>query len=567
MFPPSEEYSGKDLAFRPRSHGGISGTRKPASTGYTALAMNTETSVQRLGVVGAGTMGASIAQVSACAGIETTLYDVSAAVLEQSVDRIRDSLERLERRGRFTADEVREAIERIRTVTQIDAFGGCDAIIEAAPEVLELKQELFVHLDALCAEPVLLASNTSSLSITEIAANTRNPERCIGMHFFNPPVLMQLIEVIPGVRSAPASTARGVALARQLGKTPVEARDTPGFIVNRVIRPFYLEALRILGEGIADVLTIDRIMKIGGGFPMGPFELIDLVGLDVNLAVSQTVYDSFFQPPRFRPHLIQQQMTRAGLHGRKTGRGFYSYEDGKPVGSVEPERPAAEAPKNVAVVGDGDLAHDIRQAAQASRISVVESPAEAALVVSAAVGPIEIRRLAIRKLLEIISEDTEVVVHCGPYSCTELVSTLRTQTSVSGFNFVGRFEESPLIEVARGWSGRESAASASEAFFQQVGKKTARVGDSPGMVLTRILAAIANEGLIALHEGLASRSDIDTAVKLGANHPRGPLDWAELLGLDTVFQTLRSLQSELGDAYLPATRLRRLVQAGNTTVA
>jgi 3-hydroxybutyryl-CoA dehydrogenase len=529
--------------------------------------MNTETSVQRLGVVGAGTMGASIAQVSACAGIQTTLYDVSAAVLEQSVARIRDSLERLERRGRFTADEVREAIERIRTVTQIDAFGGCDAIIEAAPEVLELKQELFVHLDAFCAESVLLASNTSSLSITEIAANTRNPERCIGMHFFNPPVLMQLIEVIPGVRSAPASTARGLALARQLGKTPVEARDTPGFIVNRVIRPFYLEALRILGEGIADVSTIDRIMKIGGGFPMGPFELIDLVGLDVNLAVSQTVYDAFFQPARFRPHLIQQQMTRAGLHGRKTGRGFYSYEGGKPVASVKPEPTAAEAPQKVAVVGDGDLAREIRQAAQASSISVVENPAEAALVVSTAVGPVEIRRLAIRKLLETVPADTEVVLHCGPYSCTELVSTLRSQTSVSGFNFVGRFEESPLIEVARGWGGRESAASAGEAFFQQIGKQTARVGDSPGMVITRILAAIANEGLIALHEGLASRSDIDTAVKLGANHPRGPLDWAELLGLDTVFQTLRTLESELGDAYQPATRLRRLVQAGSTIVA
>jgi 3-hydroxybutyryl-CoA dehydrogenase len=511
-------------------------------------------------------MGAGIAQISACAGIETTLYDISAAVLDASLARIRDSLKRLERRGRLSTDEVTAALGRIRTVTQVDAFGECEAIIEAAPELLDVKQELFIHLDALCSEEVLLASNTSSLSITEIASGTRHPERCIGMHFFNPPVLMQLIEVIPGVRSSAEATRRGVALAQQLGKTPVEARDTPGFVVNRILRPFYLEALRMLGEGIADVPTIDRIMRVGGGFPMGPFELIDLVGVDVNLAVSQTVFDSFFRPSRFRPHVIQQQMVRAGLLGRKSGRGFYTYEDGKAIGTAEPEPDRGDPPETVALVGDGILADELREAVQSAGLEMVADPAAAALVISAASGPVEVRRLAIRKVLEVVSSNVEVIVHCGPYSCTELVSMLRSRNAVAGFNYLGSFADTPLIEVVRGWASRESAAVACEALFRKLGKQTARVGDSPGMVLARIVAAIANEGFMALQEGLASRGDLDIAVKLGANHPRGPLEWAEFMGLDTVFQTLRTLHAELGDAYLPATRLRRLVQAGATTV-
>jgi 3-hydroxybutyryl-CoA dehydrogenase len=314
------------------------------------------------------------------------------------------------------------------------------------------------------------------------------------MHFFNPPVLMRLVEVIPGVRSVPESTERGLALARQLGKTAVQARDTPGFIVNRVIRPFYLEAIRILGEGIADVPTIDRIMKLGGGFPMGPFELIDLVGLDVNFAVSQTVYDSFFQPARFRPHIIQQQMTRAGMHGRKSGRGFYTYRDGKAIEALEPQLDSVDPPQPIAIAGDGSLADEIRQASKIAGLQIVEQPSDAALVASAAVGPVEVRRLTIRKLLEVTPPETEVIVHCGPYSCTELVSMLRSRSAVAGYNLVGSFADAQLIEVTQSWTGRASAASASEAFFQRIGKQTARVSDSPGMVLGRIIAAMANEG-------------------------------------------------------------------------
>jgi 3-hydroxybutyryl-CoA dehydrogenase len=528
--------------------------------------MQESSPIQRLGVVGAGTMGAGIAQISATAGIETTLYDISASVLDGARARIQDSLDRLVRRERITREEADATAARIHTVTSSDALRSCEAVIEAAPEQLELKRELFVHLDAVCPPPILLATNTSSLSVTEIANATRHPERCIGLHFFNPPVLMELVEVIPGVRSDRESTDRGIALTKQLGRTPVETRDSPGFIVNRVIRAFYLEALRLLDEGVADVATIDRILKVGGGFPMGPFELIDLVGVDVNLAVSQTVFESFFQAPRFRPHLIQQQMVRAKLLGRKTDHGFYEYVDGKPTAKDQPATPSREVPQPVAIDGTGPLVDALRTAAREAGITLTDDLTHARLVIGAAVGAIEIRRLAIRKLLEVIDPACEVVVHCGPYSCTELVSTLRARESVAGFNFIGEFGNATLIELARGWAGRPSAVTAGEAFFAALGKATAQVNDSPGMVLSRITSCIANEGLIALHEGLATREAIDTAVKLGANHSRGPLDWAELIGLDTVLQTLRTLQTELGDTYAPAPRLRRLVQSGATAV-
>lgn len=528
--------------------------------------MSTNEAIRHLGVVGAGTMGAGIAQVAATAGIPVTLVDISADLLERGLGRVRDSLDRRVRRGQIDASEIAATLERIGTSTTVDAFSECDAVIEAAPEQLDLKQELFHRLDAVCPPSTLIASNTSSLSVTEISAGASRPERCLGMHFFNPPVLMALVEVIPGVRTNPEIVARGVTLARALGKTPVEARDTPGFIVNRVLRPFYLEALRLLDQGVADVPTIDRIVKVGGGFPMGPFELIDLVGLDVNFAVSQSVYQSFFQSPRFRPHIVQQQMVRAGLLGRKTGRGFYAYEDGRPTTADAPSVEARPIPQPVAIGGDGALAEAFRRACSAAGLQQTHSPADAKLVIAAAIGPVEVRRLAIRKILEAASPIAEVAVHCGPYSATELVSTLKIQAPVAGFNLVGDLESARIVEVARGWAGRESAAEAAVALFQAFGKETARVTDSPGGVLNRMLATIANEGMIALHEGLATRAAIDTAVKLGANHPRGPLEWAEYLGLDAVYQTLRSLSAELGETYLPAVRLRRLVQSGAQAV-
>ena len=286
----------------------------------------------RIGVVGAGTMGAGIAQVAAVAGHEVRLYDIAESVLEQALSSVSGFLRRAAAKGRMSEDEAEAAIGRIQASQSLADLAPCGLVVEAAPERLELKRSILLELEGLVGAEAVLASNTSTLSITALGAALERPERFCGMHFFNPAPLMPLVEVIRGTATDEAIVRRVMALAAEWGKEPVLAADTPGFIVNRVARPYYGEGLRLVGEGAASTAEVDALAQ-DAGFPMGPFALMDLIGIDVNYAAASSVYEGFFRDPRFRPHPIQRRMVESGRLGRKSGQGYYDYRQ-PPAGAA-----------------------------------------------------------------------------------------------------------------------------------------------------------------------------------------------------------------------------------------
>ncbi len=281
--------------------------------------------MKRVAIIGAGTMGAGIAQASALAGYDVILYDVSDELLRPSLANIQDSIDKGVARGKTPTAVAEKAKTAFTLTTSLAEAAQADLVIEAAPERVDLKRQLFGELEAHAPEPTIFASNTSSLSINVLAAASQRQDRFLGLHFFNPAHIMKLVEVVKGDHTSQATMTAALAYVARLEKTAVVCKDTPAFIVNRVARPFYGEALRLLGEDAADVATIDTLLK-SLGFRMGPFELIDLIGCDVNFAVTQSVYAAYFQEPKYRPHPIQQRMVESGRLGRKTGQGFYTYE-------------------------------------------------------------------------------------------------------------------------------------------------------------------------------------------------------------------------------------------------
>lgn len=282
--------------------------------------------IRRVAIAGAGTMGRGIAQATALAGYETLLYDVSRQALSEARTQIEASVEKGVALDKVSEAQARKLWQGLDLTPVLASLSDVDLIIEAAPEDLEIKRELFARLDGIAADSAIFASNTSSLSINALAGATNRGARFLGLHFFNPAHIMKLVEVVSSEDTSAEVLQEAVSFVRSLGKEPVSCKDTPAFVVNRVARPFYGEAFRLLGEGAADLETIDALLR-SVGFPMGPFELIDLVGCDVNLAVTKSVYEATFYDPRYRPHPIQRRMVESGRLGRKSGRGFYAYED------------------------------------------------------------------------------------------------------------------------------------------------------------------------------------------------------------------------------------------------
>jgi 3-hydroxybutyryl-CoA dehydrogenase len=311
--------------------------------------------VTRVGVVGAGTMGAGIAQISCLGGYATTIYELDSRALERGIDQLKNGLRRGVERGRWTDAEAVDALTRLEGDVIIETLRDCDLVIEAAPEDLELKRNLFGRLAATCGPETVLATNTSSLSVTAIAAQVERPERIVGMHFFNPPALMELVEVVAGEESGEPALELAAEAGRRMGRTPIRARDSVGFVANRCVRPFFLESLRMLAEGVASHEQIDRIVRLGAGLRMGPFELMDLIGIDVNFAVAKSFWEQSFGEPRWRPNPIHERMVLSGRLGRKTGRGFYVYEKDVPHRPRDPdvtrERPIFEESELEEVAG------------------------------------------------------------------------------------------------------------------------------------------------------------------------------------------------------------------------
>ncbi|XCS10150.1 3-hydroxyacyl-CoA dehydrogenase NAD-binding domain-containing protein [Aeribacillus pallidus] len=283
--------------------------------------------IQTVGVVGSGTMGSGIAQTCVQHGFRVLLYDLNDAIVQKAFTQIKKRLNRLVEKGKMEEQTFQDSISRIETCTDLSLMKACDLVIEAVPEKINIKKDIFQALDEHCPEQTILTTNTSSFSVTEIASVTKTGERVAGLHFFNPVPLMPLVEVVRGVKTSEDTLKKLAQFVSSLHKDPVVCEDTPGFIVNRIARPFYNEALKIAGERLAKPEQIDRIMKKAGRFKMGPFELQDLIGIDVNFSTTEIVYNSFFGEERFRPHYLQQRMVQSGKLGRKAGEGYYLYEN------------------------------------------------------------------------------------------------------------------------------------------------------------------------------------------------------------------------------------------------
>jgi 3-hydroxybutyryl-CoA dehydrogenase len=505
-----------------------------------------------IGVLGAGTMGSGIAQLACVAGARTLLHDPVGEALARGIESIHRHLDRAVERDRMTADEAAGAKARLQPAAELADLSGAGLVIEAAPESLELKQKMFATLaDGIVAENCVLATNTSSLLVTAIAAAVPHPERVVGMHFFNPAPVMRLLEVVAGPESAAAALQTARATGEAMGKTVIDAVDGPGFLVNRSNRPFGLEALKLLQERIADVPTIDRIARTEGGFRMGPFELMDLVGVDLGYDVSLSFYEQSFYEPRWRPSMITSRTVAAGHYGRKSGRGYYDYANGTDAYRDPDPEPLAPAGGDgvIVIAGDGALAEQLSEAAAAVGWDV-RTP-------DAAQGDVPFLLLDCT-----LGDEPPAPLEGGPEAilcAAGSLATLDPGGGAVGFHVLPPLDQAQLIELTRGADAADSAATAAEQFFNSLGKHTVWVGDAPGLVLGRMICQVINECAFSLGEGVGSAADIDTGMLHGLNYPRGPLAWADEIGLDHVLMVLDALYEERREErYRTAPALREL---------
>lgn len=480
-----------------------------------------------LGIVGAGAMGAGIAQVALANGLDVVLWDQAEGAAEKARAAIFARLARSVEKGELEPALRDSAERRLRLAGGLPDFAGCGAVIEAVVEDLEVKRRLFAELEGIVAEDAILASNTSSLPIGAIARAARRRRRIAGLHFFNPVPLMRLVEVIRAADTDDAVVESLVALGKRLGRVPVVVKDAPGFLVNLGGRAYTTEALHLLHEGVATPDEIDAVMRDCCGFRMGPFELMDLTGIDVNYPVSRIIQDGYMGDPRLATTPLHAAMRDAGRLGRKSGHGFYRYDSaGKRIDAPPPSVPAGAKPGRI-----------ILPEAEEGLVAL----AEAAGVPS------------------IAHDDGESPIAIAPWGEDCTTAALRLDFDPARTVAVDlSHDTSKRITIMTVPGAGPEAADAVAAMLAATGRAVTRIKDSPGFIAQRITAMIANLGCEMAQIGLASPADIDTAMRLGLNYPSGPLELADRMGLDRVFDILFRLQDITGsDRYRPSLWLRR----------
>ncbi|MGX1131884.1 3-hydroxybutyryl-CoA dehydrogenase [Streptomyces glaucescens] len=481
-------------------------------------------------VVGTGTMGQGIAQVALVAGHPVRLHDAVPGRAAEAAAAIGARLDRLVEKDRLTGAERDAARARLKPAESIADLADCALVVEAVLERLDVKQQLFRELEDVVADDCLLATNTSSLSVSAIGGALRNPGRFVGLHFFNPAPLLPLVEVVSGFGTDVTSATRAYETARAWGKTPVACADTPGFIVNRIARPFYAEAFAVYESQGADPATIDAVLRESGGFKMGAFELTDLIGQDVNESVTHSVWQSFFQDVRFTPSLAQRRLVESGRLGRKSGQGWYDYRDG----ADRPEPHTAEAAEPPAyVVAEGGL-----------------GPAAELLPMIRETG-IEVRD-------EDEDNGTRLVLPSGGQLVLADGQTSVEFRDVVYFDLALDYRKATRVALSASQDTSPRTLAEATGLFQALGKKVSVIGDVPGMIVARAVARIVDLAYDAVAKGVATEEDIDTAMRLGVNYPLGPFEWSRRLGRGWAYALLDDLHlRDPSGRYAPSLALYR----------
>lgn len=473
-------------------------------------------------VIGAGTMGRGIAQVAAAAGHTVFLFDSVADAVAKGRQAMAKDLRFLVEKGKLADQECQAILDRVRPVEKLEDLKTAGLVIEAVIENLDVKRDLFRRLEALLGPEAILATNTSSISVTAVAAGLARPERVVGLHFFNPAPRMALVEVVSGLATDPALVDGLVDTARAWGKVPVRARSTPGFIVNRVARPYYAEPLRVLGERAGSPETLDAILRESCRFPMGPFELMDFIGHDVNFAVTCSVFEATFGDRRFQPSLIQQELVLAGRLGRKNGRGFYDYASGA-ARAAPTLLPPHAAPAQASILGDLGPMAALADRLNGAGVSIERMSGTGVLIAGEAILALTDGRTATQRAMDEQSPNLVLIDLALDYAGVKHLGIVRSD----------RCSDQAFGDAA--------------GLLQAAGIQVSPIDDVAGMLAMRTVCMLANEAADAMVQGIASRADIDAAMRHGTNYPLGPLDWASKLGFRRVVAVLDNLRAHYGE--------------------